>query len=445
MSTFIEITPDPFASSFRGRLAADQLEDLSKPGTARAGAHKSFDHVRRPVRGIQIKDETYATIQVHTPDGRNIPLVDSGGSIYDTRNPNVAYSENYSNFLMQSVSEQRAEKMQIIQTFGEPYVFFFGEQPRMIAVSGILLNTEDFNWRAEFWENYDQYLRGTKCVQSMTRAILSWDDIVVEGYFIKADASEDASNNNVVKVSFQILLTNYANVSQIGNANFPKTTSASVNLNPYTLDVDPTTTGGLESVTEAVRSLSSQGFTGHNSLLQSLRNGIRNTVDLDGSPTPFLDLASQFVYSRNVRVPWGYFGDSVYDQETQIALASVSAQDRNIILSKTAKSSFNDSLEVPGRTRRTTPAAAYFGKFSDNWDEYVTTYVTLTQGPFSPPDLFSGQKVPVADILTKTGHLLDGYGLYETSAPDESIQLAKNSEFGLMPIPAPVPQSDILE
>lgn len=443
MPTFIEITPDPFASSFRGRIASDQLEDLSKPGTARAGALKSFDHVRRPVRGIQIKDETYATIQVHTPDGRNIPLVDSGGSIFDSQNPNVAYSENYSNFLMQSVAEQRAEKMQIIQTFGEPYVFFFGEQPRMIAVSGILLNTEDFNWRAEFWENYDKYLRGTKCVQSTTRAILSWDDIVVEGYFIKADAAEDASNNNVVKISFQILLTNYANVSQIGNANFPTTTSAEVNLNPYTLDVDPATTGGLESATEAVRSLSMQGLTGKNSLLQSLRNGIDNTVNVDGTPTPFLDLASQFVYSRNVRVPWGYFGNSVYDQETQIALASVSAQDRNIILGRAAESSFQDSLETPGRTRRTTPASAYFGKFHENWDEYVTTYVTLTQGPFLPPDLFSGQKVPAADMLTKTRQVLDNYGLYDVDPPDESIQLAKNSEFGLVPVP--LPKSDILE
>ena len=444
MSTFVEITPDPFADAFRGRLSSDYTEDGSRPGTARAGALRSFDHVRRPVRGIQIKDETYATIQVRTADGRNIPLIDAGGSIYDDQNPNIAYSTDYSNFILQSIMEQRAEKMQVIQTFGEPYVFFFGEQPRLVAAEGILLNTEDFNWRAEFWENYDRYLRGTKCVQNMTRAILSWDDIVLEGYFIKADAAETAENNNIVKISFQILLTNYANVSQIGNSNFPTTTSAEINLNPYTLDVDPATTGGLRSATEEVRSLNPQGPTPKsNSLLQSLRNGINTVIDLGGTLAPFLDLASQFVYGRNVRVPLGYAGGSVYDQETQIALASVSANDRNIILRGVTG---NQVLTVPGRTRRTTPTSAYFGKFRDNWDEFITSYIPYPLGPTSPPNLFAGQKVHESEMLTKARDVFEKFGL-DVDPPDEAVLAARRLTFGLMSVAvgAAVKRSDILQ
>ena len=447
MPTFVEITPDPFANSFRGRTASDYTEDGSRPGSARAGALRSFDHVRRPVRGIQIKDDTYATIQVRTADGRNIPLIDAGGAIFDEKNPNVAYSLDYSNFLLQSIVEQRAEKMQIVQTFGEPYVFFFGEQPRLVAAEGILLNTEDFNWRAEFWENYDKYLRGTKCVQNMTRAILSWDDIVLEGYFVKADASESATNKNLVKVSFQILLTNYANVSQIGNSNFPTTTSAEINLNPYTLDVDPATTGGLESTTEEVRSLNPVGPTPkQNSLLQSLRNGIAKAsgvVDLGGTLAPFLDLASQFVYGRNVRVPLGYAGSSVYDQETQIALASVNANDRSIILKGVAG---DQVLTVPGRTRRTTPSSAYYGRFQENWDEYVEAYKAMSSGPVSPPNLFSGQKVNESEMLEKARAVFEDFGV-DVDPPDAAVLAARRLTFGLMSVAvgAAMHRSDTLQ
>ena len=154
MATFIMIEPDAFNEGFK------QLSTGTRPGRAgfvNANTRGRFDHVRRPVRGIQIKENTYATLQVRTADGRNLPLFDAAGTVLDGNDAasflDRGFTTHNSNFLIQSIQESRAEKQQVVLTFGEPYIFFFGEQPRVLTISGVLLNTEDFNWRAEWWEN----------------------------------------------------------------------------------------------------------------------------------------------------------------------------------------------------------------------------------------------------------------------------------------------------
>lgn len=208
MATFVQVAPDPFAKSFNERAKA-----------AKGGDTSPNSHVRRPYRGIQIKEDTYATIEFRKADGTPIPLIDSGGT--PQSQSNIGTSERYANFIVQSVSEQRQEKVQIVETFGEWFAFFYGERPRQISVSGLLINSEDFNWRAEFWENYDKYLRGTRCLINRARVVLSWDDIIVEGYIMGASAQDMAEAPYIVRFSFNMLLTNYVNVSAVGNTTFP--------------------------------------------------------------------------------------------------------------------------------------------------------------------------------------------------------------------------------
>jgi hypothetical protein len=233
-----------------------------------------------------------------------------------------------SNFLIQSINETRAEKHQIILTFGEPYIFFFGEQPRIINVTGVLLNTEDFNWRAEWWANYDNMLRGTQCVRTKTRVYLSWDDIVTEGYILQCSAVEDASNNNIVQFTFQMFLTNYQNISRIDDAN-AHWKGKVINLDPSTIDLPGQ--GGLSStanVREANLQQQIASSQNSNSLFEFLRSGPLSTIAsasvtlLSGQITNILSLASQFISGRNVRVPIGFTGAAAFDQEIQLALSS---------------------------------------------------------------------------------------------------------------------------
>lgn len=212
MAVFIEARTEPFQAE-RERITREVQDN-----------GRDFSYVRRPTRGIQIKEDTYAVIRIMGPDGEFMPVIDAAGETWsEEEGGNV--TTFYTNFFIRSVAEQRQEKQQIVETFGESFIFFFGEAPRMLQVQGLLLNTADFNWRAEFWYNYDKYFRGTRLVERGARLYLIYDDIIVEGYMIGANAQESsAPNPHVIPLSFNIFVTGYSNISRIGDPDFPAPT-----------------------------------------------------------------------------------------------------------------------------------------------------------------------------------------------------------------------------
>lgn len=267
MPVFIELTTDAFSTTFNKKL-----EDAGRQ--RRAGANRA----RRPLRGLEIKDDTYAYFKVVQSDGTELSFLDSGSP--------DGKSKQYTNFILQSAMEARMEKHQIVETFGEPYIFFFGEQPRFVDYSAVLINSNDFNWEAEWWANYERYLRGTKSVEMGARTYLFYDDTVVEGYMLQAQCQKISDAPLSVQLTWRMFVTNYTNVSFVGDPNFP--VRASVNLPP---DVSASTADPFTLATEAVgasieaydadsRALAaalaqqaSSGFGGANTMAQAFRNG----------------------------------------------------------------------------------------------------------------------------------------------------------------------------
>ena len=209
MAVYIETRTDPFVER-RQRMQSSIRE---------RGVNTT--PVRRPLRGIEIKEDTYAVIRVALASGEFLPVIDAAGEVVVTRD-NKSYTTQYTNFLVQQVVEERSEKQQIVETFGDSYIFFFGESPRIVQVSGVLLNTADFNWRAEWWDNYERYFRGTRLVEYGARLYLIYDDILIEGYMISAQAQDTAQTPYVVPLQFQLFVTGYTNVSAIGDPNYPQ-------------------------------------------------------------------------------------------------------------------------------------------------------------------------------------------------------------------------------
>lgn len=200
MAVFIELVTDAFTSVFRNQVSARQNPDGGR--AARAGKTVA----RRPLRGIEIKDDTYANLKVVMSNGQEWPLLDSSSADGKTK-------RGYTNFILQNVAEQRMEKHQIVETFGDSYIFFFGESPRFLNCTAILVNTLDFNWRAEWWHNYENYLRGTKLVELGARCYMFWDDIVIEGYMLNSVCSEQSERPYIVTLQFKFFVTKYENVS----------------------------------------------------------------------------------------------------------------------------------------------------------------------------------------------------------------------------------------
>ena len=179
------------------------------------------EFVRRPAMGLSLKAERHAFLQVYDKNGQTIPLYNQVGgwnapTVKQDNNPgetSMAKSDHYTDFLITSVQEQRAEKIQIVETFGEDYLYATGQRPQIISVSGYLCNSSDFPWRAEFWSNYNRYLRGSKLLENKYSAYVGWDDIIVEGYLMSAGAVESADRQDVVNFNFNFLVTDYISLA----------------------------------------------------------------------------------------------------------------------------------------------------------------------------------------------------------------------------------------
>jgi len=198
MAVFMSVSTSPFE---------DVFNDASRESHTR-------QNVRRPLRGIEVKRDTYATIKVVDALNRPIPLLDSSSQ---TDVNGIGYSNEYANFILQAVQEQRVEKQQVVETFGEDYIFFFGERPRIYTFSAVLMNTRNFNWKSEWWKNYEETLRGTKLLERNARMYLYYDDVVIEGYMLQASATATVDDPYKLPLQFQVFCTNYSIIGDVGS------------------------------------------------------------------------------------------------------------------------------------------------------------------------------------------------------------------------------------
>lgn len=203
MAVFIELQEDPFNQAFDETLATSKNQDLK---------------VRRPMRGIQMRKDRPAYITIVDKFGKPIPIIDAGG---EEKEGGKGYSERSTNFLVTGYSATRKERSQIIQTFGEDFTFFYGDQPRVYQIQGVLMHTADFNWRNEFIYNYENYLRGTKLVERKARAYISQSGLLWEGYAMQFGWQETAAQPNHVQFTLQFLVTNETIIDGVGDVSFP--------------------------------------------------------------------------------------------------------------------------------------------------------------------------------------------------------------------------------
>jgi len=372
MATFIEIQTDAFAKNLE-----------------RAAEALGYEGVRRPLRGIEIKEDTYAVIKVLKANGDPIPLTDAGGvkppqsgsttgagsqvtpSYEQPGKSSMASTYNYSNFIIQRIEESRQEKSQILETFGDSYIFFFGERPRLLNVSGLLINTTDFNWRSEFWYNYENVLRGTRLVQENARLYLFWDDLLVEGYMLGATARDDAEMPYHIPFQFSLFVTNHTYLSVIGSDLYPVTHA--VNVEPLLRDKDVLSAmedlkrdqqetqqyiSSVDIVRQAAeeaefsRQLDAAANAGVTSTVQKF-NAAKNlllnalAVGLNAQNLTFLSVINHYFRNRKMRFPKGLAGGEAYTGEPQYA---------------------NDPGIWEAWPQRTLPLRS---KIRDNVDEYI--------------------------------------------------------------------------
>ena len=362
MATFIELRTDAFAGNMSD--VSFDVAVIQNP-------------VRRPLRGIEIKDDRYATIRVIKSDGTDIPLLDSGSItgrkpkavdpytaslIPSTAPTKAATSLVYSNFILQNVDDVRQEKSQLMETFGDTYVFFFGERPRILQVSGLLFNTLDFNWRSEFWKNYETVFRGTKLVEQNARLYLHWDDIIVEGYVLGAQAQDVADLPYHIPFSFTLFVTNHTYLSAIGDDMYPVRYGAKV-------------TPLQDSLGGALRS---------DSFLNTLAGG--NSTKAGVNQLKSLAIGTGTVLTANALKAQLHQSDKPMKMQKEMLKSALGLglQTAGMTFLNVVGEYFkNKRIAIP---RRKTPLRT---KISDNFDEYIN-------GPAGPPPPYDQSAIAYA-------------------------------------------------
>jgi len=127
----------------------------------------------------------------------------------DSRNKQFEVLLESTEFILEEVQEQMAERYQLQETFGDFSIFFFGKRAEIFRYSGSLLNAQgNLQWRNQFLHQYENYLRGSKCAELKARAYLLYDDVIREGFILSAAVQQSSSVDGVVKFTFELLVTN---------------------------------------------------------------------------------------------------------------------------------------------------------------------------------------------------------------------------------------------
>jgi len=394
---FIFLERDSFES--QSRLSGGQALETQK-------VLKEDAAIRRPYRGIQIKDDTYAVLSVRRPTGEPIPLASSSAVPESAQTTGgMGRVSEYSDFILQQVQDQRMERQQIIETFGDTFVYFFGERPRMVTFSGQLMNTEDFNWRAQFWYNYENYLRGSKLVQLNARCYLAYDTLVIEGYPLSAVAVDDADSPYQVSFSMTMLMTDYHEYSVIGETRFPGVRAESLEILNQALEESRKK---FVSTTLAVRrenmtgSLSSQ-LPQTNSALALLRSGVQAWNSAATWLGDKLDIANRLLGGRTLRMPIGAASFLTLSAEGEIAASSANIVSVGTSSFDVATGDRFGSIEVNGvlipGNKLTIMGPA---KFAPSWVSAVTN--TSRGMIYENYDEYPTRTLPTSlkDLLTKS-------------------------------------------
>ena len=300
--------------------------------------------VRRPVRGIQLKGETFAQISV--PGG----MYDSSGTGKDGKLTGVTTSKT-ANFILQAVSVEMEEKFQPVQTFGLTYGFFFGERPHIYTFTAILVDTGDFPWLIDWLGNYEEKIRGTRLTMNGSPVTVSVEEHKVEGYIIRCGITKQAENPHLAQLTFSMWVTRHSSDIHAGDARVPYHPGGVVSQTPQVWDK-----------TDAVR-------RANLARLQATKNPgwLRKTLQTISSFKNKYDYAVQsaenFLYNRNITTPTMTVADA------EASLASM--------------------VNKGPLTFKTFPPRDYNGtgkQFSDNKDEYMLVGWIDTRSDFGSAD-----------------------------------------------------------
>jgi hypothetical protein len=116
-----------------------------------------------------------------------------------------ASNKVYIDILIQSVSTQYSEKVQVSEVLSDAFIaYFFGQRAISMSIQGTLLNTQQDNWADAWYILYQSLLRGTKLAEIGYPVTFMYDSRIVECYIL--NLSESMNSNVETSINFNMSL-----------------------------------------------------------------------------------------------------------------------------------------------------------------------------------------------------------------------------------------------
>lgn len=133
-------------------------------------------------------------------------LVGSGGDVTAMSDVSGNNTHGYDKFLLTSVSTSMTEKTQIVEVFGDnEVVYYFGRQPMIFNISGVLVDSPDNNWFVNWLKLYSDFLRGSKLAENYELLSLVLPNMIITGSITGFSWNQDAARDVDIPFSFQFI------------------------------------------------------------------------------------------------------------------------------------------------------------------------------------------------------------------------------------------------
>jgi hypothetical protein len=127
--------------------------------------------------------------------GGDISGIDAKGIVYVTNK-----------VMIDSSNITIREKYQIEETSGMPELSVYGQVQKIYTFTGTLIDTVDLSWREEFVALYENYMRGTKCVEKGLVVLISYGNTLLRGYMLDFAPKDTAQGEGVTQFSFNFFV-----------------------------------------------------------------------------------------------------------------------------------------------------------------------------------------------------------------------------------------------
>jgi len=168
------------------------------------------DNNKHSLSGFSFEKEVSAAITI-VPDNKNLDKI-----------RDINFSGTNVKFILNSVVENRTEKFQIFETFGDPAIFFFDKKVSMYTFSGFLIdsehnkhaitsgiNAEGGSWAIDFKNFWDDKFRGTQLINNGQIALITFNKSGIWGYPVNLNTNISSAAPFLSGFSFNMIVTNH--------------------------------------------------------------------------------------------------------------------------------------------------------------------------------------------------------------------------------------------